>query len=147
MTESVLKSRNCRWIAVPGAADARGRINFLEVGPDRAKNLPFRPQRLFWLHHVASGQWRGRHGHRESELVLVAMHGGCRIHLDDGRVTEQVTLDDPAKGLYVGTWVWHELTDFTPQAAVLVIASTLYDDAEYLRDYEAFRREAAARPA
>ena len=53
----------------------------------------------------------------------------------------------PAKGLFVGTWVWHELTDFTPQAAVLVIASTLYDEAEYLRDYEVFKREAATRLA
>jgi hypothetical protein len=57
-----------------------------------------------------------------------------------------VALDDPGKGLFVGTWVWHELTDFTPQAAVLVIASTLYDEAEYLRDYEVFKREAGLRP-
>jgi len=142
MTEPAVETRNCHWIAVPGAGDARGRINFLQVG----KGLPFRPQRLFWLHHVAPDQWRGRHGHRESELILVALQGGCRIHLDDGRATEQVMLDDPAKALYIGTWVWHELTDFTPQAAVMVIASTLYDDAEYLRDYDAFKREAAARP-
>ena len=47
--------------------------------------------------------------------------------------------------LYVGTWVWHELTDFTPDAAILVIASTLYEDAEYLRDYEAFKHEAVSR--
>jgi hypothetical protein len=105
MTEPALKTRNCRWLAVPGAADARGRINFLEVG----QGLPFQPQRLFWLHHIAPGQWRGRHGHRESELVLVALHGGCRVHLDDGRVKEQVVLDDPGRGLHVGTWVWHEL--------------------------------------
>lgn len=142
MTGPDLKTRNCRWIAVPGAADGRGRINFLEVG----KGLPFRPQRLFWLHHIAPGQWRGRHGHRESELILVALQGGCRVHLDDGRATEQVMLDDPAKALYVGTWVWHELAEFTPPAAVLVIASTLYDDGEYLRDYDSFRREATARP-
>jgi hypothetical protein len=119
MTEPVLKTRNCRWIAVPGAADPRGRINFLEVG----KGLPFRPQRLFWLHHIAPGQWRGRHGHRESELVMVALHGACQVHLDDGRATEQVV----------------------PPAAILVIASTLYDEAEYLRDYEVFKREATAR--
>ena len=148
MTEPVLKTLDCRWIAVPGAADARGRINFLEAGRQPGKGaLPFQPQRLFWLHHLAPGQWRGRHGHRESELVLVALHGGCRVHLDDGRTTEQVVLDDPARGLFVGTWVWHELTDFAPQAVVLVIASTLYDEAEYLRDYEVFKREAAARSA
>ena len=138
----ILKARGCRWIAVPGAADARGSVSFLQVG----KGLDFQPRRLFWLHHIAPGQWRGRHGHRKSELVLVALHGGCRVHLDDARVKESVTIDDPGRALYVGTWVWHELTDFAPEAAILVIASTLYEDAEYLRDYEAFLREAAARP-
>jgi hypothetical protein len=142
MTVPKLKTRNCHWIAVRGAFDERGHVNFLEAG----KDLPFRPLRLFWLHHIAPGQWRGRHGHRESELVFVALHGGCRIHLDDGKVKEAVTLDDPAQALHLGTWVWHELTDFSPDAAILVIASTLYDDAEYLRDYDAFRREAAGRP-
>lgn len=141
MSESSLKIRNCRWIAVPGAVDGRGAVNFLEAG----KGLPFSPQRLFWLHHIAPGQWRGRHGHRKTELVLVALHGGCRVHLDDGKVTETVMLDDPARALHLGTWVWHELTDFSAGSAILAIASTLYDDAEYLRDYEAFRQEAASR--
>jgi hypothetical protein len=134
------KARNCRWIAVPGAADQRGRVNFLELG----KSLHFQPKRLFWLHHVAAGQWRGRHGHRDSELVLVAVNGSCRAHLDDGTITETVTLDDPARALYIGTWVWHELTDFTPGTAVVVIASTLYDEAEYLRNYAVFKREVGA---
>jgi hypothetical protein len=142
MTDPRLKTRNCNWIAVRGAVDERGRINFLEVGRD----LPFRPQRLFWLHHIAPGQWRGRHGHRESELALVALHGGCRVLLDDGTVKEEVTIDDPARALYVGTWVWHELTHFTADAAILVVASALYDEAEYLRDYDVFRREVATRP-
>ncbi|MFI5002097.1 MAG: sugar 3,4-ketoisomerase, partial [Reyranellales bacterium] len=84
MTEATFKVRNCRWIAVPGAADSRGQVNFLEIG----KGLDFTPKRLFWLHHVAPGQWRGRHGHRESQLVLLAVHGGCRVHLDDGAVKQ-----------------------------------------------------------
>ena len=137
-----MKPRNCRWIAVPGAVDERGSVHFIESG----KDLPFQPQRLFWLHHIAPGQWRGRHGHRKTELLLVALHGGCRVHLDDGKATEQVTLDDPTRALHIGTWVWHELTDFAAGSAILVIASTPYEDAEYLRDYEAFRREAATRP-
>jgi hypothetical protein len=141
MSDSAFKTRNCRWIAVPGAADSRGRLNFIQVG----KGLTFEPLRLFWLHDVAAGQWCGRHGHRRSELVLVAMHGACRVHLDDGKMTDHVMLDDPAKALYVGTWVWHELNDFLPQSAVLVIASTHYDESEYLLDYEAFKHEALAR--
>ncbi len=142
MSEPRLETRNCRWITIRGAVDERGSLNFIEAG----KDLPFAPQRLFWLHHIAPGQWRGRHGHRRTELLVIALHGGCRVHLDDGKVSEEVALDDPARALHIGTWVWHELTDFSASAAILVVASTLYDDAEYLRDYEAFRREAAMRP-
>jgi len=141
MTVPALEVRNCRWIAVPGAKDARGQVNFLEVD----KGLDFIPRRVFWLHNIAPGQWRGRHGRRKTELVLLAVHGGCRVHLDDGLAKETVTLDDPARALHVATWIWHELTDFTPEAAVVVLASTPYEEAEYLRDYEVFRREAAAR--
>jgi len=141
MTDAPLKIRDCRWIQVPGAADARGSVNFLELG----KGLDFAPKRLFWLHHVAPGQWRGRHGHRESKLVLIAVSGSCHAHLDDGRATETVALDDPTKALYVAPWVWHELTDFAPETAIVVITSTLFEEAEYLRDHEAFRREVAER--
>lgn len=142
MTESPAATPNWRWLVVPGAADARGQVNFLELG----KGLDFQPRRLFWLHHVAPGQWRGRHGHRESKLVLVALNGGCRAHLDDGRVKETVSLDDPARALCLAPFVWHELTDFAPHTAIMVVASTLYDDSDYMRDYELFRREALARP-
>jgi hypothetical protein len=140
VSDPSLKIRSCRWIAVPGAADQRGAVNFLEFG----KALDFQPLRIFWLHRVAADQWRGRHGHRESRLVFVALNGSCRVHLDDGKIKETVTLDDPTRALYVAPWVWHELTDFARQTAVMVIASTLYDEAEYLRDYEVFRREVGA---
>jgi hypothetical protein len=140
VSDSSLKARNCRWIAVPGASDQRGSVNFLEFG----RALDYQPKRIFWLHHVAPGQWRGRHGHRESRLLFVALNGSCRAHLDDGTIKETVTLDDPTRALYVAPWVWHELTDFAPHTAVMVIASSLYDEAEYLRDYEVFKREVGA---
>jgi hypothetical protein len=142
MTPESLKVRNCRWIAVPGSADARGSVNFLEAG----KALDFEPKRLFWLHHIAAGQWRGRHGHRKTRLVLIAMHGSCRVLLDDGTTQQSVTLDDPTRALQIDTWVWHELTDFAPATAIAVLASTPYEEAEYLRDYDTFKREVGAQP-
>ena len=137
MTTGILKARNCHWIAVPGASDARGSVNFLEPG----KGLDFEPKRVFWLHHVAAGQWRGRHGHRKTKLVFIATSGSCRMHLDDSAVKETAALDDPTRALYVAPWVWHELTDFTPGTVIMVIASTPYEEAEYLRDYDVFKRE------
>jgi len=113
MTTTPLIVRNCRWVAVPGSADARGSVNFLESG----KGL-------------------------ETRLVLIAMHGGCRVHLDDGATRQSVMLDDPTCALQLDTWVWHELTDFAPATAIAVLASTPYEEAEYVRDYDTFKREA-----
>jgi dTDP-4-dehydrorhamnose 3,5-epimerase-like enzyme len=138
MSDPSLKARNCRWVDVPGASDPRGSVNFLEHG----KGLDFEPKRLFYLHRVAPGQWRGRHGHRETRLLLIAVSGSCRTHLDDGTVKEAVLLDDPTRALYIAPWVWHELTDFAPGTVIVVLASTAYDAGEYLRDYEVFKREA-----
>ena len=88
-----------------------------------------------------------RRGSGAVKLLIIAVSGSCRVHLDDGRAQDTVALDDPARALYVEPWIWHELTDFAPETAVVVIASSLYEDADYLRDYEAFRREIAGRTA
>jgi hypothetical protein len=64
--------------------------------------------------------------------------------LDDGIVKQTVALQDPACGLVVGHWVWHDLTDFDPGTVVLVLASTMYDEAEYLRKYGIFREGVTA---
>ncbi len=136
----IVSARNCRWIDVPGVADPRGRVNFLELG----KSLHFPPRRLFWWRHVAPGQWRGRQAHRHCELVLVALHGACRAHLDDGSVKQTVALDDPARALSIGSWVWYELTGFAPDTIVVVIASMPYDETECLGDHEEFQRQVGA---
>jgi hypothetical protein len=136
----ILSARGCRWIDVPGVADPRGRVNFLELG----KSLHFQPKRLFWLRHAEPGQSRLKYGCRSSERVLISMGGGCRAQLDDGAVKQAVMLDDPARALYIGSWVWHELTDFASGAAVVVIASAPYDEADYLRDYDVFTRQVGA---
>lgn len=135
-----LEISRCRWLSIPGRGDERGKLNFLEFD----HQLGFTVRRLFWLHDIAAGQWRGRHGHRESHLVTLVMNGSCKVHLDDGKVKETVELNDPGRALHIGPMVWHELDNFTPQTVILVIASTLYDESEYLRDYETFKREAAA---
>jgi hypothetical protein len=132
-----LEIRGGRWIAVPGASDVRGSINFLQLG----KGLDFMPQRLFWFRGVAAGEWRGRQAYRDTDIVMFALQGACRLHLDDGASRQSVLLEDPAKAVHLAPWVWHELTDFRPDSAIVVVASALLDEAGTLRDYDVFKRE------
>ena len=130
----------CRWVEAPPEGGVR------PIEPwNIAEKLGFEALRLFWLTHIAPGQWRGRHAHRESILATFCVSGRCQITLDDARQKQVVTLDANGPGLVVGPWIWHELYDFSPDAVVLVVASTRYDEAEYMRNYAAFLEEAAVR--
>ena len=142
MTETNdLGVRNCRFVPVRGSSDVRGTVNFLEVG----RELAFPIRRVFYIHGVLAGQARGHHGHRTLELFLLALAGRCNVIIDDARQRRVVALDRPDLGLYVGPWVWHELVDFAADTVILALASAPYDEADYMRDYESFRREAALR--
>ena len=134
-----LKVSGCRWVDVRGASDPRGTVSFIETGID----LDFTIRRAFWIHGVPVGQPRGHHAHREVRLAMIAVAGGADLVLDDGTVRETVRLDRPDRAMLVEPWVWHELVDFAADSVILVMASHNYDEADYIRDYDAFRREAA----
>ena len=132
--------KGCRWVAPPVRADCNG-IETWAI----ARELGFEAPRLFWLTSIAKGQWRGRHAHRDSILATFAVKGHCQMSLDDGQDTQTVELIENGPGLIIGAWVWHELYDFTPSAAILVVASTTYSEADYIRDYDVFLAETAQR--
>lgn len=130
----------CRWIAAP----AEGADRAVETW-DLSALVGFKALRVFWLTKIAEGQWRGRHAHRESRLATFAVTGSCRLTLDNGDAKQIVPLRDDGPGLLVDPWIWHDLFDFSPGCVIVVVASTLFDEAEYIRDYDTFLREAMAR--
>src|SRR5262245_14380802 len=129
----------CRWID-PISEDYGGRVDSWHI----RERLGFDAPRLFWLTRVGQDQWRGRHAHRESKLATFALAGGCRLTLDNGRDKQVVTLSAESPGLLVGPMIWHDLDEFAPGSVVLVVASTRYDEAEYIRNYDVFLKEAAS---
>ena len=128
----------CRWVAAPVAGNG-GETQSI------AESLGFEAPQIFWLTNIAEGQWRGRHAHRESILATFAVVGSCRLTLDDAKQKQVVELREDGPGLIIGPWIWHDLYDFSSNAVVLVVASTYYNEAEYIRDYESFIREATER--
>lgn len=137
-----LKVGGCRWVDVRGASDPRGTVSFIETGLD----LDFIIRRAFWIHGVPVGQPRGHHAHREARLAMIAVAGAAGLVLDDGAVRDTARLDRPDRAMLVEPWVWHELEDFAAATVVLVLASSNYAEADYIRDYDTFRREVKERP-
>lgn len=118
----------------PPHGDDRGQLVAIEIGQD----IPFTVRRVYYIYDTLPGVRRGFHAHRNLEQILICVSGSCKIHLDDGYDTAEVTLDDPNKGLYISNDMWREMYDFSEGAVLLVLASEHYDEADYIRNYDDF---------
>ncbi len=118
----------------PEHGDERGQLVAVETG----KEIPFDVKRVYYIYDTLPGVRRGFHAHKELEQILICVNGSCKIHLDNGYDTAEVTLDKPYEGLYISNDMWREMYDFSEGAVLLVLASNLYDESDYIRNYDEF---------
>jgi len=116
--------------------DERGSLIALEA----YKEIPFDIKRVFYIFATQEGVSRGEHSHHETRQMLIAVNGSCKVTLDDGKGTETFTLDRPDIGLFQDALVWGEMHDFSRDCVLMVLADTPYDEADYIREYDAFKR-------
>ena len=114
--------------------DARGQLVSIEEFTD----IPFRIKRVYYMYDTVAGVVRGHHAHKKLEQILVCVHGSCKIRLDNGRERKVVALEKPYEGLYIANNMWREMFDFSSDAVLMVLASEVYDEADYIRDYDEF---------
>ena len=101
-------------------------------------NVPFEIKRVYYIYGTTPGIARGKHAHKELKQVLICTHGSCRVLLDNGREESHFLLDEPDKGLYINGLIWREMYDFSSDCVLMVLASGLYCEDDYIRDYEEF---------
>lgn len=108
------------------------------------REIPFAIKRVYFINNLANPRAvRGRHAHRRLEQVIFCVSGSFVLQLDDGRRKQRIRLHDPAIGIRLGPGLWHTMQDFSYDCVILVLASDRYDPADYIRDYEEFRRGTA----
>jgi WxcM-like, C-terminal len=130
-----------RRFDLPKIADPRGNLSFIEG----ERHIPFRIRRVFYLYDVPGGESRAGHALRNCEQFLIAIAGAFDVVVDDGINRDRHHLNRSYFGLYLPPLVWREIDNFSSGSVCLVLASELYDEAGYIRDYDAFRRIAAER--
>jgi hypothetical protein len=133
--------QDCRTIELPKIHEARGNLTFIEGG----RHVPFDIRRVYYLYDVPGGAERGGHAHRELSQLIVAMSGSFDVVLDDGSSRKRVHLNRSYQGLFVCPMIWRELDNLSSGSVCMVLASNLYDEADYFRDYDAFMAALGAR--
>lgn len=133
-----MRVSKCKIIPVQKITDPRGDIGVIEA----ERHIPFAINRIYYSYNTPHGIARGGHAHKKLQQLIIAMSGRFDIMLDDGcggSVTYE--LSQPGEGLYICPMIWRELTNFSPDAVCMVLASEHYDESDYIRDYERFIAE------
>ena len=126
-------------IGLPKIYDPRGHLPVAE----QMKNVPFEVKRVYWTYDVPAGERRGGHAHKECVEFIIAVSGSFTVTLDDGKGNRKdFHLNHPWQGLLVPTGIWRTLEDFSSGAVCLVLASELYDEDDYIYEYEDFLKYA-----
>lgn len=112
-----------------------GNITIIESN----NHIPFEIKRIFYLYDIPGGENRGGHAHKELYQLVIAAGGSFDILLDDGQNKKVVTLNRPYYGLLVVPGIWSELMEFSSGAVCLVLASDVYNENDYIREYKDFK--------
>jgi hypothetical protein len=101
-------------------------------------SIPFEIKRIYYLYDIPSSSKRGGHSHKNLQQVVIAISGSFDVVLKDGQSVEKITLNKPDKGLLISNNIWRELENFSSGAVCLVLASDVFEEADYIRDYNEF---------
>jgi hypothetical protein len=125
---------DCQIIHFPKIHNPAGNISPIENN----KNIPFAVKRVYYLYDIPGGESRGAHGHKELESVIIALSGSFDVTIDDGNNKKTVQLNRPYLGINVKPEMWRDLSNFSSGAICLVLASHVYDEYDYIRNYDEF---------
>jgi dTDP-4-dehydrorhamnose 3,5-epimerase-like enzyme len=126
----------CKIVELPKIADPRGSLTFIEGG---GRHVPFDIQRVYYLYDVPGGEVRGGHAHKALTQLIIAISGSFDVVLDDGTESKRFHLNRANHGLFVCPMMWRELDNFSSGSVCLVLASNLYDEEDYYRNYDEYR--------
>jgi dTDP-4-dehydrorhamnose 3,5-epimerase-like enzyme len=126
--------KNCKIIQLPKISDPRGNLTFIEG----SQHIPFNINRVYYLYDVPGGSLRGGHAHKDLSQLIIAMSGSFDVLLDDGKERKKFHLNRSYHGLFVCPMIWRELDNFSSGSICMVLASNVYDESDYYRDYNEY---------
>lgn len=127
---------DCSIVVLDKIHNEAGNITVVENG----KSTPFPVQRIYYLYDMPSGEVRGGHAHYELEQYVIAASGSFDVVLDDGINKKRINLNRPNVALHIVPGLWRHLDNFSSGSICLVLASHVYLENDYIRDYQLFKK-------
>jgi dTDP-4-dehydrorhamnose 3,5-epimerase-like enzyme len=125
-----------RIINLPKILDERGNLSFFE----NAKQIPFEIKRTYWIYDVPGDEKRGGHAFKRQQEFIVALSGSFDVVLYDGHEEQKFQLKRSYYGLYIPNMIWRSMEDFSTNSLALVVSDSRYDEEDYIRDPELYKK-------
>ena len=116
-----------------------GKLGHLSV-VEASRDLPFPIRRIYYIHGARAEARRGFHAHKTLYQLMVAMHGRVDLHLEGPAGVFSFELSSPEEGVLVPPGYWREMQGMGPETVLMVLASSDYDEADYIRDYDHYKQ-------
>jgi dTDP-4-dehydrorhamnose 3,5-epimerase-like enzyme len=126
--------KGIKIIDIPKVSDPRGHLGIIEK-----EVVPFDIKRVYYLYDVPSDAYRGGHAHKNLSQLLIALSGSFEVHLKNGKENVTVVLNKPSKGLLIESGIWREIDNFSSGSVCLVLASDVFKESDYIREYDDFK--------
>ena len=128
--------KDVKIIELPKFLDARGNLSFVEQN----NHIPFEIKRTYWIYDVPGGENRGGHAFKQNHEFIVALSGSFNVIVDDGKENRVFHMNRSYYGLYIPAGLWREMTNFSTNSLALEFGSIHYDRADYIEDYDVFKK-------
>ncbi len=106
-------------------------------------HIPFKVRRVYFITSANTRLPRGFHAHKKNQQAIFCIQGSMKLILDNGKNKKEVVLDKPNMGVFLDKMIWHEMLDFKKNTILLVLASQIFNEKDYVRDYEKFKKRTA----
>jgi hypothetical protein len=125
---------DCKLLEFPKNHQINGNLTSIT----NRKEVPFDIKRIYYLYDVPGGNSRGGHAHKNLYQIMVALSGSFTVTLDDGTNKQSFHLFQPYQGLLIPPGLWRDLDTFSSGSICMVLASELYSEEDYFREYEEY---------
>lgn len=125
---------DCKLITLPRIFSDTGSLTFAQ----NQEHIPFEIKRVYYLYDIPAGESRGGHVHKSLIQMVIAASGSFDIILKDGYNEKNIFLNQPDLGVLIPPGIWREIANFSSGGICLVLASELYHEGDYIRDYSDF---------
>lgn len=126
---------DCMLLTLPKNHQLNGNLTSIT----NKEEVPFDVKRIYYLYDIAGGNSRGSHAHKDLYQIMIALSGSFTVTLDDGHLKRSFMLNQPYQGLLIPPGLWRDLEDFSSGSICMVLASDIYSEEDYFRNYENFK--------